>query len=479
MERKQRLRTLVHYAGSHFAAQIMGVVTSLARPLLLSPEMFGLFSLFRAVPTWATYFHLGSRSAMRYRVPALMREGKEHEVQRVQGAVFWGSLILNAVAAGVLVGAGLLQEHGIRHAFFYTAILVLLLWYVDFHISCLKGYQRFGLVSAAKYLEAVLGLSGGVLLILYLGINGAFLAMVLPLVGIILLFHRKKLPSVRAGFDLPLFKELVRTGFPILIFDLLLILLRTTDRYVVALFLDPREVGYYGLGAMIMGFLLNIPGVSREVVESELMAGMGNQDQRHALFVDYFLVPLKETAWLMPLIVGPGILLASMVLEHFLPEYQPATVPLQILMVGGYFLALSYPCRGIVVAGGWQRRLAELTVPILLVDLAGASLLARLGYGIRGVAAASCLSFVLVAVVSIGFTLHRNRAFLPDFRAALPALLLPFPLTAILLLGIHRVASGWGALLGPLAGTGLFVALFLPILWWAGRRGFWSGLGRL
>ena len=120
-----------------------------------------------------------------------------------------------------------------------------------------------------------------------------------------------------------------------------------------------------------------------------------------------------------------------------LPRYQPGIPCILILALGGYFMALLYMTRGVLVAWGQQTRAALRGIFVIVTNIALAVLLVTMGGGIEGVAlAASCSMAVYFFVLD---ALIRSSA--PDgtrgLRKATLMVLVPFILLLIPGFGLH------------------------------------------
>lgn len=98
------LHSILWFASSNAFRQLLGAVTAFLRPLLLSPEHFGIFSLLRALPMYAQRLHLGARSGLRYLTPRLEGRGQGRRVWLLRGTVLKFSLVMNVLLASSLIG---------------------------------------------------------------------------------------------------------------------------------------------------------------------------------------------------------------------------------------------------------------------------------------------------------------------------------------------------------------------------------------
>jgi O-antigen/teichoic acid export membrane protein len=199
-------------------------------------------------------------------------------------------------------------------------------------------------------------------------------------------------------------------------------------------------------------------------LEPKLMFDL-QQGEGDAVLREYLVKPLHSMAYFVPCLIGPAVLLLPGAVAWLLPRYVVGVPAAQILLAGGYFLALSYILRGIIVAKGVQLAAALVTFAVTAVNLVLGVLLLKLGLGLAGVALASAVSFFLLFIVQ----LHLVKKCLARVDlVSLPVLCLPF-----LVAGGGGVALLWLAPRLPLpllCSEGLGVLLYGLLCWWLYNR---------
>jgi len=425
---------ILHYASSSIFQKLLGVFTALARPKLLSPELFGLWSVLNVLPNYASYLHLGSRSSMRFLIPVYETRGEEEKISATKAAVYRGTLLPTLLFALVLLLSALFLDLQIemRIGLAAIALVVLFNWRFDYLIGVLKSHQEFRLISRSNYVTASAHAVFTISLIYLFGFYGALLSLLLTVIVGIVYLQRLRRFRTPGRFQYQVFRTLVQMGFPILAYNLVSELIRTSDRFVILFLLGQQAVGYYGIAIMVLGFAISIPAISREVVEPRLMQNLDRAGLAQNL--DLFMTrPLMNSAYLMPFVIGSGILLAPVVIPWLLPDYAPAVDATRILLLGGYFLAASHVMRGVVVALELQLRAALLACAVLLLNILLSITLVLWGYGAEGVALASSVTFFLLFVMLFALVWWRLRDRDIGLTKGLSWFFLPFPVMCILI----------------------------------------------
>lgn len=435
------LHSIVWFASSNIFRQAVNAGATLLRPALLSPEMFGLFSILRLVPTYAHYLHLGARHGMRYLTPLYDSQGEHDRAKRLEASVFTGSLALNMLVAGLLV-ATLWSDWSreVRIGSAICAATVLLGCVYDHFIAEMKAHRMFKAVGMNNYLSAVVYLVGGVILITTLGFYGALLAEVFVIAVMIAVMVSGGVIRPRRGFDVSLFKAAVSLGAPSLLFDATMLMMRTTDRMVIASSLDYEQLGYYGLGAMVMGYVMHIPGATREVMEADLFYHRNAISSQDA-FQKYMAKPMTMIGLCMIFVIGPMVLTLPIIVSVLLPAYTGGVLAAQVLMLGGYFMAIAFPARGILAAYGWQKWGALILLSACALHAGLSMLLIAAGLGIVGVALSAGISFFFAAITLFLFVVFKLPTRPSGWVASTMQVMLPFPL----MLGVLYAAISLGA----------------------------------
>ena len=461
-ERESIFVNILHYASSSLFQKVLGVLTALIRPKLLSPELFGLWNVLNILPTYASYLHLGSRSAMRFLVPYHESRGEGEVISSTKSAVYHGTFYPTLLIALVLLLLAILVNMALeaRIGLVAVAVVVLFNWKLDYAIGVLKSHQDFKLISKYNYVTATAHFVLTVALIFYLGFYGALLSVVFTaIVGIIYLKSYRSFQG-NENFDFSIFLNLVKMGFPIVAFNLLSGLIRTSDRFVLFFTLGQETVGYYGIAIIMLGFSVSIPSISREVVEPRLMENLDRASiaQNMELFMTR---PLMNTAYLMPFLVGPGILLLPTVIPLLLPDYTPGIIPAHILLLGGYFLATTHVLRGVIVAFGLQLKASLVALIVLFVNILLSLTVVFLGYGAKGVALASSTSFLILFVSLLILIRWQMRSKKHGLTSRFLWFCVPFPVMCVLLF-----AGDWlfvGSEQGLLYSISVQMLLFLTV----------------
>lgn len=430
MEHKDKesiTKTIVRYSSSKVYQQILALLTAFIRPKLLSPELFGLWNILNLIPTYAAYSHLGTHSIMFYKIPYHEERKESSKCIGIRDSVFYGTLYLNiSIAMGLIIYSfqGGIATH-VRLGLLTMACVVILNWYYDNYIILLKSYQDFRQTTSTFYIRATIAFFLNAICIFYFKIYGAYLAIILSSV-IIIFFLKTQHPSLfYYAFKYHLFIELVKKGLPIMIYNFSAILISTSNRIIISSFLGTEQVGYYGIADMVLGFIIQIPGTAREVIEPRMMQDI-NKNSMERQLSDYFIKPTFHTAYLMPLLIVPIFFFLPVVIPLMLPKYVNGILPAQIIVLGSFFIAMSCAARGVIVAYNWQSKALAVMAFGLFMNTVMSILFLKFGLGINGVAIGSSISFCILFVSLFLFIKNKSNHSLLNWRKNIIELFCPF-----------------------------------------------------
>jgi O-antigen/teichoic acid export membrane protein len=465
------LQNIARYSSSKIYQRTIGLLTALIKPKLLTPELYGLWNILALIPLYASYSNLGSYDAMRLRIP-YHESRKEHlRSQEIAGSVLISSFFLNMLVAVVLIVSffAVNFDMKVRLGLLAMAIVVMLAWYYENNVLLLKAYQNFQLIAWIFILQSTITFFLSIFFIYMMGIYGAYLASILSLMVVIIVLKAKYSWQQRLYFRWNIFMELMKIGFPIMIYNFSFIIASTSDRIVVSYFLGNEQLGYYGVATLVFGFLLQVPAASREVIEPKLMQSLSAQSQVENL-KEYFFRPLINTAYYMSFLVGFVFLVLPVAVPLILPRYSQGILPAQIITLGGYFVAMSYTARAVMVANNWQSRGIILIVLGLIVNIVMNISLIFLGYGLIGVSIATSVSYLVLFIGLFVYLRHRCDYAYEEWRRYAVGSSVPLPIalmTIFLLQNVHSISSIYMA---GLVNVCVFSTVMLAVLIIAGKR---------
>lgn len=451
----QRVRLLL---GASLLGRGVGLASSLVLAGLLGPARMGVWSTLRLLLSYAGIAHLGALEGLRAELPRAVSLGRRRD------AVAWRSAAelwvrRGCVALGFLAtGAGSALWASGALAWDEALALVLLgpsaiaITWSCFLSELLTAREETGPLASLRLRRALWHAALLPLGALWGGVLGCAVALALTELRLCRWLRRVCLRSGdlrrRAGTR-PLrsdrAREIVRLGLPVTAACWSVILMGTVDRLLVLGFLGAQPAGFYAIGALSGSVLLQIPeALSRVHLPALVRAQEGSSvPHRSASFGR-----LWRVAWVCSGLAAVGACLVPFVLPRLLPSFAAASGVTQLLLVGAAFACLIPGGIDQLLAEGRQRVLLHLAPLGLLLNLAASLAAIAHGLGVEGVALATCMVQLLVAVC-LGREVAGGRGFLAALSLVLPGLGL---LGGTLLVQGSAVLEGSPGLLAALAG---------------------------
>lgn len=420
-------KTIARYSASSIYRHITRAANAFIRPKLLEPELYGFWSLIGTLLFYSSHSHLGSRDTMRYSVPYYDSKGEHDKSIQLKGSVFYGTLYINIIISLSIVVYALIGNMNtmVRLGLLTLSALMIINWLSDFYSIHIHASLNFRLMAAKNYIESTVSLLLSAVLLYLFGIYGLYLSIILSGILVIFYLRAKHVLEERYRFDTKIFFDAVKKGFPILMISFSFALIRTADRLIISSFLGNKMLGFYGIAVTLFDFLMQIPGSSREVLEPKLMQSLDRNTVEENLTA-YFFKPLYNTAYLIPLLIGPVFFILPPFVSLLLPKYIPGIMSGQIIAFGVYFLALTYIIRGILVANKWQSGMFYITSIVLVLNVMISIILIKNGFGIEGVAVSSNFAYFILFISLMVFIFKKYEYKAKEWAALIISLLVPF-----------------------------------------------------
>lgn len=315
---------------------LLGVLTA----RVLGPERRGVLTLVMTLPLTLVYFaDLGLSQAHVYFL------GRN---RRSESSIMANAVVI-ALAVGALVGLALWSIRGLvlstllddLPAHYLTAILLLVppLLLYTYWMTILRARQQFGYFNVLRLLMplALLGCTALALLVFRGGIGWAVVAYLTAnvLAIAISLFVVGRLMRFKFAFDWPLIRESLAYGLKSYLQNLIGHLTYRLDVYLVALFLPPSEIAFYGIATSVAELSWYIPNAVGMVLFPKLSNEL--EERIHPLTAEACRHTLIITAAVTTAVTLVGVIAIPLV---YGADYRPATAPLIALAPGVLAMSL-------------------------------------------------------------------------------------------------------------------------------------------
>ncbi len=464
--------TIAKYASSRILGQLFGIITTFARPNLITPAQFGLWNLLKTFPLYVSHVHLGTMTSMRFLIPYYHAAGEHERAERMKNTVYTLALLLNTIVALAFCVAPFLAipyfmnySHEKQIGLACVAALILLQFFNEFMTVILRSNEQFNILSLNNILRSIVTCILTLLFMSLWGLYGLYFSAILIQAIVVGHLWFSFNAGVKLQFDTKAFKELFHKGLPMHLSDIAMLVFTTTPQIVIWRCFPGRswekELGFYSIALIFTNFLQHLPGTAREIMEPRMMRHLAHSAGADVVEA-YLLKPFVNTAYLLPILLAPALLTIPTFVPLVLSKYIPGINPTLILIFGFYFLALCEQPNAMMLAMNWQHRLLWSLLLAIGLNFTLSFLFIKNGLGITGVAWASSISYFslfIMYLLLLGFSLKdKGHAWWTN----LLALCIPLPVMAGLVLLLRYCVP----LLvpHPVAASAVQVILIMPAM---------------
>ena len=457
------------YLAATVCAQGLNFAWVLAAARLLGPSGMGVWNAFAVVLAYVGVLELGVINAVYREIPRARGAGSADQVAHLRALSLGMAALSGAVSAALVIGFGIAMAPGLRAA---VAVLGLLVAAREIYlvVSTLARADRdFALAGQAAVLRVAVWCAG----LPWVARGGlvALLAWVLAgdLAAALLLARGRAGPSralPRGGYRLRPRLEarallgLAGIGWPMLVSSTVGTMMSTADRMIVIALLGRAALGYYSLAIIALSLLMVAPPVADQVLFPAMSERLGATGRVESLR-RYFETPTLALAYSAPPLMAAVALALPLLVGHLLPAYARGLPAANVMVIGGFFLAVGTVATKLLMAINRQRLQLAAQCGAVGAQVALAWILAS--RGLVGIAAAAAIAYGLYALAAVGLSL-KFLGYGAKAAARLGALI-ALPLAAYLAFDLARPAAASPAgCLGLLAIFGVGYAAWLAAM---------------
>jgi O-antigen/teichoic acid export membrane protein len=450
MHPRKFIRDSVGYAVSQYLVRFLTTVRGLIAARLLGPAGYGSWNGLILLLEYGIYAPLGTYSALDQSVPARIVDGDAQRLDRVKRAGLF-NVVISTTVFGALCLLYFARTQGQIRAVWGLSGVAMMVGCVAltnlsyYHLTLMRSHGNIAAVSRWWLLQGAIGVVLGLALIHWLGVWGLlwgwFTGTLVATLSVMRAGHRV-VPLVPSATRESI--ALLRVGLPMFIFTASSFVMRSLDRVIILRFLGTEALGLYGLSVMAVGFLLTLPDAAAYVLYPQLVRRYREGGDAPAAIRDHVHRAMRAVSLAMPALCAIVYLGADDVVEWLLPRFRDGVPSLRILCFGAGGLALANLASIVLMTLGRQMQLVPVAVCMTAVGATLDLLAIHWGYGIRGVAWATFVTYALNSTVLITLAewrIERSRGARLAFVArALAPLLLAIPMAW----GFERLLSGYG-----------------------------------
>ena len=454
------------YSGSLLLTQFVTMAAAVITRHFLGPVQMGVWSLVQVILNYSEYAALGTLTAVTLEIPYYYGKGDGEKAASIKNTVFSFSVISSLfVACGVLIYA-FYRRQALKEEFFYgllfAAGLILLQKLNGLLISLLRAYKHFSLAGRQMIYSALVNAFLIAALSSRFRLYGFMTAMALSFVFNIVFILKNADIRFRLAIKWAELVSLVRFGLPPMAIAMFSTFFETIDRLIISRYLGFEALGLYSIALMAYAYINSVPNAIGIVMIPNIQEKFGRTENKSDLKGYLQKSDLVYSAFI-PALIALGWFLAPLAIHGFLPKFTGGILAMRLLMLSGYFVALSQAYSQFIYV--IRRHMALL--PMFAFSCSVSALLnwiaVRQGAGIEGVAAATTLAMLAHFTLIQAYASSHVFSFIEMAKNYVVAIL-KFILMTVLLFAIDRWVRLPNPFINPMLQTGIFMAAYSPFL---------------
>lgn len=408
MSRKKIVSDTLFFAFADGFGQILGILRGFVVAKLLAPNLYGYFGGLSLIQFYSAQGHLGILHGMN-RELSLTRGANDYEgYENVKNSSFTSIFLLaTLISVGIIIFTIIARDKYSDYLIWGMRIfgLAVILQHLEMvYHSILRAESRMKVISSSKLLFAFLNFSLAVIFIQFWGFYGVLASiLVTRIIANIYLLIKAKF-SFSLQIDRSLIASLIKTGLPISFMFLVEVILTSVDRVMIIRYLDSTRLGYYSIALTLCEALSRLPNAIIYTYFPKILEKYGETGEISSLR-EHFEVPSLILSLCVGLFAGIAFMLIGILILNFLPAYKEAITASQILLFSAFFMALTQMGTRVLITINKNRMIIVFQIVVIFVSIALHLLFLKMGYGIKGVAIATTVAYLMYGIAVMSHTL--------------------------------------------------------------------------
>lgn len=419
----------------------------------LGNELFGVWSLFGVVTTYAGLGDLGIGSGLTRFIAQHWAANDEQAINRAVSTVFTIYFLVGGVTSGgIFLGRRFISMmvFDVPAPFAEEAVSVVMGSAVAFFIlllsgvfnALIQGFQRMDLLSVSSIIYVVLDAGGSVILLcLGYGLRALVVNRILSclVIALISLYMTVKLMpgfTIRVSyFDLRVGREIVRYSLNILVSKISAVAMEPLNKTILVRVASLEGLTFFDLGARLAN---KARGVFSAMLLAPLLpasSGIHTTGGIRATQQLYYRMTRYVVLLAFPVFGGLFVLADPIINLWIGPGYELVVLTLQLLLVAFFFALLASPAY-IIMEGVGLAKVSALTSIISALLNVALSIGLGLWQGYLGVLAGYCLALIITSLVTLILFYHRLAVSFGGFLRAIPFKAMLFEIFIMILVGV-------------------------------------------
>jgi O-antigen/teichoic acid export membrane protein len=455
---------------------LLGLIRSFLIAKCLGPHGFGIWQFVNIFERYSGYASIGTRSAISRKIPFLRARSDIQGVRQYLTTAFTINLFSSIIYILFVIIFALVIKRDLEAQVLvaYAPVILLLSW-LDYNNVLLVSMGFFSFRSRLEFLQDTLVTLLSIAFVYFFDIYGVILGFLISTFVVFTISVYNLWSQLSIKVEWQVLWDLIFTGVPIMANGLLLTMMGTIDRILIAAFLNREILGIYGVSSIGINVLRTVLASFGQMLFVKF-AEMDGQDKtpHHVMSV------LDRTTTILSCFVSSLICIIIVSLPItiilLLPQFASGIAAGKLLLAETFFLGISLPAANWCISTG--RFISILIVRIILILLETLSIYSAIVYKLDLEFIALCvlstsalfsLSISVIANYLLETSLAKGfirwiRWIFPFFNIALVMWIQERYYTISVEMPMAQLLESWI--------LGLIVSLLaiLPLAFWAERR---------
>lgn len=460
----------MRYSFASYTATSIGVVVSLATKAVLGATGAGYWEFMKVFLSYGEYSDLGMSEAMRREMSQAIGAGDKPRSQHVSDVVFSFTAVAAIIFATglVLFAIFFVQNPVLRIGLFATAALAVAQQFYNFMLTLLRTTKKIREISHLIVVNILIVGAVSVSFAYFGGVEGLAFGLAISTVLSGLLAVRLSGAHFRLAWDARETARLLKIGIPMVALRTALVTFLSIDALMIGRLIGYRELGYYAIALMALQQIGSVGQYIKMILFphiQERYGRSGSLKDSKGLFVRSAAV----LSHLLPIVIGATIFLVPALVDVLLPQFREGIPAMQVLVAGYFFVAVNEMSFTLLFTIDKQKRLLPAYVLLILFSIGLNYFFIRQGFGIRGVAVATSITYFLFFLAVFTYAYSHLQSWLELLRtlAFITAIFIYFSLIAW---AINRYPLEWPIVWASIVKCGVFTLLMLPLVWHIEKR---------
>ncbi len=415
---KKIIKDTFFYTISKYMELGAGFLQSLIIAKYLGPALLGAWGVAMLIVSYSGYANLGVINSVNKYVSIKRSQDEEAAVYRNTSfgfIILLCSLFILAGAFVQLMGIRLFESYSIlNRQLVLIAVIVGAKELKEYFHNVYTAYERFFELAVSNILSSILRIAFIILLLPRFGFGGLVAGYAATSVIVAAYLWLSLRIGLTAKISFNVLRSLISNGILLMLYNMAYFALTSVDRIMISMYLEEADMGYYTFAFLVSNAVLLSALALGFILFPKLLNIFGNTDDREEMLriIDR-VTPYAE-------VFSQGLILAGLIavdpaVTYILPEYGGALGVLDYLMMSKFFLAHSTLIGTMLVAKNRELSLIRIQAVSIVAAIILNYVMIVFGYGIVGIAAATWITFLIYAMMTV---IHGLRYLgLPFFKA--------------------------------------------------------------